>query len=86
MNLLSPGERVLAVSAGEFGERWAATAAAYGADVQDLRYSWGETPRPEDVERHRPAPKSCSSSHSETSTGVVADVRGSPRPRVKPVR
>ena len=49
VNLLSPGERVLAVSAGEFGERWAATAAAYGADVQDLRYSWGETPRPEDV-------------------------------------
>ena len=49
VNLLSPGERVLAVSAGEFGERWAATAAAYGADVQELRYSWGETPRPEDL-------------------------------------
>ena len=49
VNLLSPGERVLAVSAGEFGERWARIAAAYGADVQDLRYEWGETPRAEDV-------------------------------------
>src|SRR5919201_4111917 len=49
-NLLSPGDRVLAVSQGEFGERWQAMAAAYGADVQKLAYEWGETPRPEDLE------------------------------------
>ena len=63
VNLLSPGERVLVVSAGEFGERWAALATAYGADVQDLRYAWGETPRPEDVAHasRRPAPRSSSS-------------------------
>jgi serine---pyruvate transaminase len=77
VNLLSPGARVLAVAAGEFGERWAALARAYAADVEDLRYAWGETPRPEDV-------RECVSQtgaevvflvHSETSTGVVADVQ-----------
>ena len=77
VNLLSPGERVLAVSAGEFGERWGRIAAAYGADVQDLRYEWGETPRAEDV---RARVEEIGAGvvflvHSETSTGVVADVQ-----------
>src|SRR5919106_2984234 len=49
VNLLSPGDRVLAVSAGEFGERWSALASTYGAEVEELRYSWGETPRAEDL-------------------------------------
>jgi aspartate aminotransferase-like enzyme len=77
VNLLSPGERVLAVSAGEFGERWAALATAYGADVQDLRYSWGETPRPEDVRARveETGAEVVFVVHSETSTGVVADVQ-----------
>jgi serine---pyruvate transaminase len=77
VNLMSPGERVLAVAAGEFGERWAALAAAYGADVQELRYAWGETPRPEDV-RTRIAETGAEVVllvHSETSTGVVADIQ-----------
>jgi len=77
VNLLSPGERVLAVSAGEFGERWARLAAAYGADVQGLRYDWGETPRAEDV-RARAEETGAGVVflvHSETSTGVVADVQ-----------
>jgi aspartate aminotransferase-like enzyme len=76
VNLLSPGERALAVSAGEFGERWAKLARAYGVDVQDLRYSWGETPQPDDV-RARLEETGAGVVflvHSETSTGVVADV------------
>jgi aspartate aminotransferase-like enzyme len=77
VNLLSPGERVLAVTAGEFGDRWASLAAAFGADVHELRYAWGETPRPEDV-RARLAETGAEVVflvHSETSTGVVADVQ-----------
>jgi aspartate aminotransferase-like enzyme len=77
VNLLSPGERVLAVTAGAFGDRWARMAASYGADVHELRYPWGETPRPEDV-RARLAETGAEVVllvHSETSTGVVADVR-----------
>ena len=77
VNLLSPGERVLAVSAGEFGERWARIAAAYGADVQDLRYAWGETPTAEDVRARveETGAEVVFLVHSETSTGVVADVQ-----------
>jgi aspartate aminotransferase-like enzyme len=76
VNLLSPGEQVLVVSAGEFGERWAKLAATYGADVQSLRYDWGETPQPDDL-REKLAETGAETVvlvHSETSTGVVADV------------
>jgi serine---pyruvate transaminase len=77
VNLLSPGERVLAVTAGEFGDRWIAMAKAYGADVEELRYAWGETPQPDDL-RARLDETGAEISfvvHSETSTGVVADVQ-----------
>ena len=77
VNLLSPGERVLAVMAGEFGERWAALATAYGADVQELRYAWGETPRADDLRTRleETGAEVVLVVHSETSTGVVSDVR-----------
>jgi aspartate aminotransferase-like enzyme len=38
-NLGARGEPVLVVSAGHFGERWAAIGAAYGCDVEHLRYA-----------------------------------------------
>src|SRR5919198_156496 len=75
-NLCSPGEHVLVVSAGYFGERWASIANAYGAEVDHLRYAWGEIPAAEDVAsrlRERPA-TAVFLTHSETSTGVVSDL------------
>jgi serine---pyruvate transaminase len=77
VNLLSPGERLLAVSSGEFGERWAALAAAYGCEVESLAYAWGETPSPSDVERRlaETGAETVFLVHSETSTGVVADIQ-----------
>src|SRR5919205_1804831 len=48
-NLCSPGDRVLVVSAGYFGERWSAIARAFGCDVHELRYAWGEAPSPDDL-------------------------------------
>jgi aspartate aminotransferase-like enzyme len=76
-NLVSPGEPHLVVSAGSFGERWVSMLTAYGADVDVLRYAWGETPEAEDLRarlEERPA-KAVWLVQSETSTGVVADVR-----------
>jgi aspartate aminotransferase-like enzyme len=75
-NLVSPGDPHLVVSAGNFGERWASMVGVYGAEVDHLRYEWGETPDPEDVRsrlRERPA-KAVWVVQSETSTGVMADV------------
>jgi aspartate aminotransferase-like enzyme len=76
-NLVDPGERHLVVSAGNFGERWAEMVAAYGAELVHLRLPWGETPTPEalaaELERSGPV-KAVYLVHSETSTGVVADI------------
>jgi aspartate aminotransferase-like enzyme len=75
-NLVSPGDPHLVVSAGNFGERWASMVGVYGAEVDHLRYEWGETPDPDDVRsrlRERPA-KAVWVVQSETSTGVMADV------------
>jgi aspartate aminotransferase-like enzyme len=76
-NLCSPGEPVLVVSAGYFGERWAALARAYGAEVDHLRYAWGEIPAATDVaERLSERPATVVFlTHSETSTGVVTDLQ-----------
>src|SRR3954469_15740466 len=77
-NLCSPGERVLVVSAGHFGERWRAIAAAYGAEVEALEYAWGEVPAAEDVSarlNELGGAKAVFLTHSETSTGVVCDLR-----------
>jgi len=77
VNLVSPGEPHLVVSAGSFGERWAAMTTAYGADVDQLRYEWGETPDPDDV-RARLAEREAKAVwvvQSETSTGVIADIQ-----------
>jgi len=77
VNLVSPGEPHLVVSAGSFGERWAAMTTAYGAGVDQLRYEWGETPDPDDV-RARLAEREAKAVwvvQSETSTGVVADIQ-----------
>ena len=76
-NLCSPGERVLVVSAGYFGERFGEIARAYGCDVQELRYEWGETPSAEDLRARidETAPSVVLMTQSETSTGVVCDVQ-----------
>jgi serine---pyruvate transaminase len=77
-NLCSPGERVLVVSAGHFGERWRSIASAYDAEVEALEYEWGEIPSAEDVAarlQELGGAKAVFITHSETSTGVVCDLQ-----------
>ncbi|MGZ8696793.1 MAG: pyridoxal-phosphate-dependent aminotransferase family protein [Gaiellaceae bacterium] len=77
-NLTSPGDRQLVISAGNFGERWAGMAKAFGADLVHTRLEWGEIPEAEDL---RAALADAGDvrvvylTHSETSTGVVCDVQ-----------
>jgi len=76
-NLCEPGQRVAVVSAGAFGERWAAICEQYGLDVVRIPYEWGETPVPEEVgaaAAERGA-EIVFCTQSETSTGVVIDVQ-----------
>jgi serine---pyruvate transaminase len=77
-NLTAPGDRALVVSAGNFGERWAGMVSAFGAELVHLRYEWGETPDPDDLRASLAdagGAKAVYLTHSETSTGVVADVQ-----------
>ncbi len=76
VNLHSAGDRVLAVSQGEFGERWQKLATVFGCDVVPLRYAWGEAPRPDDVRSAlaESGARTVVLVHSETSTGVVCDL------------
>jgi serine---pyruvate transaminase len=76
-NLCSPGDRVVVVSAGAFGERWLELANAYGCEIAAIEYEWGETPRADDLSRRLDelgGAKAVFLTHSETSTGVVADL------------
>ena len=77
-NLTSAGDRQLVLSAGNFGERWAGMARAFGADLVHARLEWGETPEPEDLRSALADAgdvKVVYLTHSETSTGVVCDVQ-----------
>ncbi len=77
-NLTSPGDRQLVISAGNFGERWAGMAKAFGADLVHTRLEWGETPEPDDLRAALAAADDVRVvylTHSETSTGVVCDVQ-----------
>ena len=77
VNLCSPGDRVCVVTAGAFGERWAAIAGALGCEVDRLAYDWGDSPSADDL-ASRLAEREARvvlMTQSETSTGVVADVR-----------
>jgi aspartate aminotransferase-like enzyme len=80
VNVLSRGDRVLCGDNGKFGERWVKLARAYGLDVEVIRADWGQ---PLDPEAFRAALETDTAkairavilTHSETSTGVINDLR-----------
>ncbi len=76
LNLCTPGERVVVVSHGSFGERWVAICERSGLDVHAIRYEWGESPDPEEVGAavSESGAEVVFCQQSDTSTGVVADV------------
>jgi serine---pyruvate transaminase len=77
-NATQPGDRVVVVSAGNFGRRWVEIARAFECDVDVVEYEWGEVPAAEDLAarlRELGGAKAVLMTHSETSTGVVADVQ-----------
>ena len=77
LNLCAPGDRVAVVSHGSFGERWIAICERHGLDVQAIRYAWGEKPDADEVGAavHESGVDLVFCQQSDTSTGVVSDVR-----------
>jgi aspartate aminotransferase-like enzyme len=73
-NLVSPGDEVVVALCGNFGERFAALAAAYGADVVRLEFEWGQPVEPDDLAHvlaQHPKAKVVLLTHNETSTGLT---------------
>ncbi len=77
-NTLSAGDRVVVVNAGAFAQRWLGIARAFGLQIVDLEAAHGETVAPERIAealRAHPDVKAVLVQHSESSTGVLHDVR-----------
>jgi aspartate aminotransferase-like enzyme len=79
VNTLSPGDRVLGVSIGAFGDRFAKIAEAYGATVDKVAAEWGWAAAPDELlerlEAGRGEYKAVLLTHNETSTGVMNPIR-----------
>jgi len=80
VNMLSPGDKVLSVSIGVFGDRFATIASTYGADVEKMDFEMGAAADPKQVAARLAADKkkeikAVLVTHNETSTGVTNDIK-----------
>jgi aspartate aminotransferase-like enzyme len=77
VNTMSPGDKVLAISIGNFGNRFATIAKTYGANVVKLDFEMGTAADPITVRKaleFNPDVKVVLITHNETSTGITNDL------------
>jgi aspartate aminotransferase-like enzyme len=75
-NLTSPGDRVLVLSAGKFGERWESLTRAFGCQVDLLSAPYGETFSLDEVKKAlRADTRAVFVQATESSTGARHDIR-----------
>jgi aspartate aminotransferase-like enzyme len=76
-NLTSPGDKVLVLTAGKFGERWTGLAKAFGCNVDVLSVLYGETFSLEEIRaRLTPDVRAVFVQATESSTGARHDIEG----------
>jgi aspartate aminotransferase-like enzyme len=78
VNTLSSGDRAIVIRAGKFGERWGEICQAYGVEVIPLDAPFAHTVPPErlaETLKKNSGVKAVLCQHSETSTGVLHDVK-----------
>lgn len=78
VNTVRPGDPVLALSVGYFGDRFAAIAETCGAQVARLAFPWGQAADPEAVRAQleaQPDTRAVLVTYNETSTGVTNDLQ-----------
>jgi aspartate aminotransferase-like enzyme len=76
-NLTSPGDKVLVLTAGKFGERWTGLAKAFGCNVDVLSVPYGETFSLDEIRaRVTPDVRAVFVQATESSTGVRHDLEG----------
>lgn len=77
-NLFSPGDEVIVINGGKFGERWGKISESYGLKVHWLNVEWGKAVDPKDVKKildANPKIKGIMVQASETSTAVAHPVK-----------
>ena len=77
-NLFSPGDKVLVINGGKFGERWLNISNAFGLDPIEIKVEWGQAVRVADVEKQlelHPDIQSVMIQASETSTTVLHPIK-----------
>ncbi len=76
-NLTSPGDKVLVLTAGKFGERWTGLAKAFGCNVDVLSVPYGETFSLDEIRaRVTPDVRAVFVQATVSSTGARHDVEG----------
>jgi len=79
INTLNPGDKVITLSGGKFGERWGKICRAYGVEVREIELEWGELFSKEQLAEELkalPETKAVFATLSETSSGTVYDIQG----------
>ncbi len=75
-NLLSPGDKVITVNGGKFGERFGEICRAYGVNVDEIMVEWGHAVDPVEIERRLSDDvKAVYVTLCETSTAVHNDIQ-----------
>jgi aspartate aminotransferase-like enzyme len=78
VNLLSPSDKVIVLSTGVFGDRFAAILKAYGVSPIVVQEEWGNAANPETLKKallDNPGVKAVFFQHTDTSTGIVNDIK-----------
>jgi aspartate aminotransferase-like enzyme len=78
INFLSPGDKIISIEAGKFGERWSSIAKQYQFNVVKLQAPYGEIVTPEQVAealKQNPDVKAVYGTLCETSTAVLFDIK-----------
>jgi len=75
-NVCSPGDRIITVNGGKFGERWGQIGRAYGLDVDEIMLEWGTAVTPAQIKEHlKGNVRAVYIQLCETSTAVTTDVK-----------
>ena len=78
VSLFSPGDTIISVNGGKFGERWVKMPQVFGLNVVEIKVPWGTAVQPAqllDALKKNPEAKAVYLVHSETSTGTATDVK-----------
>lgn len=77
-NFLSSNDKIIVISGGKFGKRWAEIGRAYGLDVLEMAIEWGDAPSLQDIGslfKKNSDVKAIFTTLCETSTATAYDIK-----------